>query len=166
MILFREHSPADAGLVRHQHEREAVILQFAQRVCRAGQQAELHGVMQVGHVLDDGAVAVEKNRGTQRLHRAAPDVCRASWRGTRRTGFAAKSCSAAARDSCVPTSRCNPSHVQPRMRPTNAGSTSNPRSNLFMSAASRYASAVITYRPALARLLLGFSGFSTNSVTR
>ena len=60
---------ADAGLIRHNKQFEARVLQAVQRLRRAGKKHDPLRIAQVFLLLDDGAVAVQKNGATHKtLH--------------------------------------------------------------------------------------------------
>lgn len=61
-----EESLGDAGLVGHDDQRQARLAQLRQRFPGTGHETQLRGVHVVGHVLDQRAILVQEQAGTQR----------------------------------------------------------------------------------------------------
>ena len=76
---FREKAAADARLIGHDNNRQLGIVQLANGGGGEGKHTKLAGIIQVADFFGDGAVAIEKNGGTQQcgLRQNAPPRRRA-----------------------------------------------------------------------------------------
>src|SRR5579859_246210 len=63
---FRKVSAANSGLICHNNHREPSLVQAANRIGDMGQNTKSADVIQVADFFGNGAIAIEKNGGTER----------------------------------------------------------------------------------------------------
>src|SRR4051812_16445482 len=72
-VLLGSYEPSpDAGLVRDDDCEDLRRVQLLDRPGRTGKEAHPRGRIDVMHVLDDGAISIEKHGSGPRPHRSAP----------------------------------------------------------------------------------------------